>query len=100
MKITEQDVTYVADLAHLNLTPEERAQFGAQLDSILGYFEQLNELDTTNVEPMAQVLTSQIENEMLRDDQVRDSLPVEAALANAPAKGGGMFKVPKVFERE
>ena len=58
MKITEKDVAYVAELANLDLTAEERARFGAQLQDILGYVEQLNELDTTNVPPMAQVLVS------------------------------------------
>jgi aspartyl-tRNA(Asn)/glutamyl-tRNA(Gln) amidotransferase subunit C len=99
MRITDQDVAYVADLAHLDLTPEERATFGAQLDSILGYVEQLNELDTSSVAPMAQVLVAQHENETLRDDVVRPSLSVDAALANAPERGAGYFKVPKVIER-
>src|SRR5439155_25141966 len=84
MKIHDKDVAYVADLAHLELTPEERAQFGAQLDSILGYIEQLNELDTSAVEPMSQVLTAQHENETLRDDEVGPSFTPEAALSNAP----------------
>jgi aspartyl-tRNA(Asn)/glutamyl-tRNA(Gln) amidotransferase subunit C len=100
MRITEQDVAYVADLAHLSLTPEERAQFGAQLDSILDYAAQLNELDTRDVAPMAQVLTPQQENESLRDDEVEESLPQEVALANAAERGAGSFKVPKVFERD
>ena len=99
MRITDKDVAYVADLAHLDLTPEERARFGAQLDSILGYVEQLNELDTTSVAPMAQVLVAQHENETLRDDVVRPSLSVDAALANAAERGAGYFKVPKVIER-
>jgi aspartyl-tRNA(Asn)/glutamyl-tRNA(Gln) amidotransferase subunit C len=99
MRITDKDVAYVADLAHLDLTPEERARFGTQLDSILSYAEQLNELDTSNVPPMAQVLTAQHENETLREDVVRPSLPVEAALANAAERGAGYFKVPKVIER-
>ena len=100
MKITGQDVLYVAELANLSLTPEEQAQFGAQLDSILGYIEQLNELDTADILPMAQVLAPRQENETLRDDAVRESLSLEAALSNAPERGAGMFKVPKVIERE
>jgi aspartyl-tRNA(Asn)/glutamyl-tRNA(Gln) amidotransferase subunit C len=99
MRITDKDVAYVADLAHLDLTSVERARFGAQLDSILGYVEQLNELDTSDVPPMAQVLVAQHENETLRDDVVRPSLPVDVALANAPECGAGYFKVPKVIER-
>ncbi len=99
MRITDKDVSYVADLAHLDLTAEERARFGAQLDSILGYVEQLNELDTSSVAPMAQVLTAQRENETLREDKLRPCLPVDVALANAPESGAGHFKVPKVIER-
>ena len=55
MKITEKDVSYVADLAHLDLTAEERTRMVKDLNSILGYIDQMNELDTANVEPMAQV---------------------------------------------
>lgn len=99
MKITDKDVQYVAGLANLDLTPEERAKFGAQLDSILAYVEQLNELDTADVAPMAQVLVEQHENETMRDDVVRESLAVDVALANAPERGAGQFKVPKVIER-
>jgi aspartyl-tRNA(Asn)/glutamyl-tRNA(Gln) amidotransferase subunit C len=99
MRITDKDVAYVADLAHLDLTAEERARFGAQLDSILGYVEQLNELDTRDVPAMSQVLVAQHENETLRDDVVRPSLPVDVALRNAPERGAGQFKVPKVIER-
>ena len=114
MKITEQDVAYVAELANLELTAEERAQFGAQLDSILGYVEQLNELDTSNVEPMAQVQVlapqqtalrqtslrqTSLRQTSLREDEVRPSLTQEVALANAAEHGSGYFKVPKVIER-
>jgi aspartyl-tRNA(Asn)/glutamyl-tRNA(Gln) amidotransferase subunit C len=99
MRITDKDVAYVADLALLELTSVERERFGAQLDSILGYVEQLNELDTSNVAPMAQVLVEQQENETLREDVVRASLPVDVALRNAPERGAGYFKVPKVIER-
>ncbi len=53
--VTEKDVTYVADLAHLELTEDERARMLKDLNSILGYIERLNQLDTANVEPMAQV---------------------------------------------
>jgi aspartyl-tRNA(Asn)/glutamyl-tRNA(Gln) amidotransferase subunit C len=100
MKITEKDVRYVAELAHLDLSPEEQAQFLSQLDSILEYVGQLNELDTSKVEPMAQVLAPQPENVTLRDDVVRPSFPADLALSNAPEQGAGQFKVPKVIERE
>jgi aspartyl-tRNA(Asn)/glutamyl-tRNA(Gln) amidotransferase subunit C len=103
MKITEKDVRYVADLANLELSPEELAQFVPQLDAILGYMEKLNELDTAAVEPMAQVLYEASEKERetgtLREDRDRAGFPTETALANAPESGAGHFKVPKVFER-
>lgn len=100
MKITEQDVLHVAELAHLHLTPQERTQFLAQMDSILGYVEQLGELDTSAVQPMAQVLYPQPENETLREDNARPSFNAEVGLANAPEKAAGMFLVPKVIERD
>ena len=55
--VTDKDVSYVADLAHLELTEEERPRMLKDLNSILGYIDSLNELDTTNVEPMAQVMS-------------------------------------------
>ncbi len=99
MRITEKDVLYVADLANLLLTPEEKEQLLVQLDSILGHVEQLNELDTSNVEPMAQVLHEQSETETLREDTTQASFSAEVALANAAEKSAGMFLVPKVIER-
>src|SRR5207245_1169355 len=88
MKVTRQDVDYVAELAHLELTEEESARMERDLNSILGYIDTLSELDTTGVEPMAQVAApinaSQPEESELRTDQLRPSLPHEAALANAP----------------
>jgi aspartyl-tRNA(Asn)/glutamyl-tRNA(Gln) amidotransferase subunit C len=97
MKISEKDVAYVAELANLDLTAEERAQFGAQLDAILGYVEQLNELDTTGVESMSQVST--LQQTSLREDEVRPSLPQDTAVGSAPENSAGYFKVPKVIER-
>lgn len=99
MKISEKDVRYVADLANLELTPEEIARFMPQLDSILRYMEKLNELDTANVEPMAQVVFEQDETATLREDGDRAGFAQEIALANAPDKGAGHFRVPKVIER-
>ena len=103
MKITEKDVVYVAALANLELTAQETSQLAADLDSILVYIDKLNELDTSNVEPMAQVLyrgPEQSENvSALRADRDRTSLAQELAVANAPESGAGQFKVPKVIER-
>ncbi len=99
MKITEAEVRYVADLANLRLTPEEVAKFCADLGEILVYMDKLNELDTSGVEPMAQVLYDAGETATLRSDEERPPLGNEAALQNAPLAGGGYFKVPKVIER-
>ena len=106
MKITRKDVAHVAALAHLELAPEEMERMAQQLDSILGYIEKLNELDTEKVEPMAQVLipigSGQAESRAdvaLREDENRAGLPREEALRAAPEKDGTFFKVPKVIER-
>ncbi|HEX8984708.1 MAG TPA: Asp-tRNA(Asn)/Glu-tRNA(Gln) amidotransferase subunit GatC [Bryobacteraceae bacterium] len=99
MKLTEQEVRYVADLANLNLTAGEVARMQADLGQILTHIEKLNELDTANVEPMAQVLYEAGETATLREDIERPGLGNERALANAPLAGGGFFKVPKVIER-
>jgi aspartyl-tRNA(Asn)/glutamyl-tRNA(Gln) amidotransferase subunit C len=101
MKVTEKEVAYVADLANLDLTPEERRRMLRDLNSILEYVDTLGELDTTNVAPMAQVMTSGV-NELgyaRRDDALRPCLPHEEALRNSPAGNPDFFKVPKVIER-
>ncbi len=100
MALTEQDVRYVAELAHLELTPEEMRRFLPQLDSILQYMEKLNALDTTQVDPMAQVTYPAAENPSLRSDQTRKTFAQDEALGNAPESGDGCFKVPRVIERE
>ena len=99
MKITEQQVRYVADLANLKLSEAEVRKFQADLDEILGHVDKLNEIDTTNVEPMAQVLYEAGETATLREDRERPPLENAAATANAPAAGAGYFKVPLVIER-
>lgn len=99
MKITEKEVRYVAELANLSLTQEEILKFAADLGDILTHMEKLNELDTTGIEPMAQVLFEADETATLREDIERPPLENVAALANAPMSGGGYFKVPKVIER-
>ena len=99
MKITEKEVRYVADLANLSLSEAEVHKFQADLDEILGHVERLNEIDTTGVEPMAQVLYAAGDMTALRADRVRPPLGTDVALANAPESGGGYFKVPKVIER-
>jgi aspartyl-tRNA(Asn)/glutamyl-tRNA(Gln) amidotransferase subunit C len=112
MKVTEKDVAYVADLANLELSTDERAGMVRDLNSILGYIDLLNELDTSNVEPMAQVSDRYGVDESKRGSDrfsyanredvvegLRKSLTQEAALANAPDADGTFFRVPKVIER-
>ena len=101
--VTEKDVSYVADLAYLELTQDERVRMLRDLNSILGYIDRLNELDTSAVEPMAQVAGRdsplQDAGSAMRPDEPRPSLPHDEALRNAPASDGIFFKVPKVIER-
>ena len=100
MALTEKDVRYVAELAHLELSEEEINKFLPQLDSILKYVEKLNQLDTTQVDPMAQVTYPSAENPSLRPDQPWPTFDQEIALANAPEQAAGCFKVPRVIERD
>ena len=97
MRITEKEVRYVAGLANLTLDDAEVARFRADLDGILEHMDKLNEVDTAGVEPMTQVLFEQASG--LREDVVETPLGSAAALANAPQRGPGDFKVPKVVER-
>ena len=99
MKITEKEVRYVADLANLKLTGEEIGRLSKDLDEILTHIDTLNELDTSNVQPMTQVLYDAEETATLREDRERPTLGNQAALANAPLAGAGYYKVPKVMER-
>ena len=99
MKIEEERVRYVADLANLRLSDDEVHRMRAELDQILTHIEALNELDTSGVEPMAQVLFDAPETSTLREDRPRPGLGSEVATANAPLASAGYFKVPLVIER-
>ena len=99
MKITEREVRYVAGLANLQLTDAEVAKFQSDLNGILEHMDRLNEIDTTDVEPMAQVLFGAEETATLREDRTVPPLANGTALANAPQPGAGYFKVPQVIER-
>ncbi|MGA1794300.1 MAG: Asp-tRNA(Asn)/Glu-tRNA(Gln) amidotransferase subunit GatC [bacterium] len=94
-KITGKQVEYVADLAYLDLSEEEKELFTHQLDSILAYMDKLNQLDTTGIEPTSHVLPM---TNVFREDEVQPSLPMENALANAPDRKDGFFRVPRVIE--
>ncbi len=99
MNLSEEEVRRVAELANLTLKPEEVHKMAAELGEILTHMEKLNELDTSKVAPMAQVLFEADETATLREDRERPGLGSDIALANAPLPGAGFFKVPKVIER-
>ena len=97
MSLSIDEVRRVALLARLRLSPEEEQVFQTQLSAILDYVEQLKELDVSSVEPMTHALAAG-EAAPLRDDEVRPSLAPDEALANAPAREGTCFKVPRIIE--
>ena len=113
MNITREDVLRVAELANLDLTEAEIETYGAQLASILAYCEKLNELDTANVEPLAQVLeagpgldkqrdSDPAKAQHLRDDTPRDAAVISELIRRAPEAldaPNPYFRVPKVIER-
>ncbi|OIJ14149.1 asparaginyl/glutamyl-tRNA amidotransferase subunit C [Anaerobacillus arseniciselenatis] len=94
-RITKDQVKHVAHLARLSVSEEEVEQFTEQLDAIIGFAEQLNELDTEGIEPTTHVLD--VKN-VLRDDVVKQSLKREDALKNAPEEQDGQVKVPSILE--
>jgi aspartyl-tRNA(Asn)/glutamyl-tRNA(Gln) amidotransferase subunit C len=100
MPLEEKYVRYVAELAHLELAPEEVKKFLPQLDSILQHMQKLNELDTSQVEPMAQVTYPAAANPSLRADQPTKTFDQDEALANAPDPSAGFFRIPRVIEKE
>ena len=89
------DVGYVAELARLELTEEEKATFQPQLEGIVGYVEKISEVDVSGVEPM---MHGRVLVNAFREDVVRPSLPTETALANAPSRVGDEFLLPKIVE--
>ncbi len=98
MPITESDITKLAALAHLEITDEERRTLAPQVASIVAYVEQLNELDTSSVEPALGGLTNEGESTAAaRDDTARPSLGQQLALDQAPDPASGHFRVPKVL---
>lgn len=95
MAANDFDIHYVADLARLQLTPEEEQTLGAQLGNILGYVEQLRTVDVSNVEPTSHAFP--LVN-VTRPDVVQPGLTQEDALRNAPLRSNGLFIVPKIVE--
>jgi len=97
MKIEEETVRYVAHLSRIELSEKEIREFTGQLDTILKYMDQLNELDTKGVEPTSHALEIKLP---LREDIVKDSFTQEESLMNAPQRKGPLFRVPPVIETE
>ncbi len=98
MPITEKDVEKVAQLAHMEITPEALKVFAPQMAEIVAYVEQLNAVDTSNVDPSLGGLTPEGERtDAARDDAVARSLGQKLALAEAPDPAEGHFRVPKVL---
>jgi aspartyl-tRNA(Asn)/glutamyl-tRNA(Gln) amidotransferase subunit C len=105
-RVLLEDVRRVAELAHLELEPDEESRMLRDLNAILDYVAQLGELDTSHVAPMAQVSevlaageAPAVESSVLRDDAVRPCLDRERVMASAPETDTVFFKVPKVIER-
>ncbi|MBM4273893.1 MAG: Asp-tRNA(Asn)/Glu-tRNA(Gln) amidotransferase subunit GatC [Deltaproteobacteria bacterium] len=94
MILTPEEVLHVAHLARLRLKPEEIEVFTRQLNDILKYIEKLQELDTEGVPPLAHVVP--VFN-AFREDEVKESLPRDQALENAPAREEGSFLVPRII---
>jgi len=95
VKISRDEIRHVAVLARLELDPAEEEAMTTTLDAILTYIDKLNELDTSAVEPTAQVLDRL---PSWRDDVVTNGADTDALLANAPARDGDFFRVPKIIE--
>jgi len=96
MALSRDQVEHVAKLARLSLTAEEAERYSGQLSSILGYIEKLQELDVSGVEPTTHAV--EVTTTPLRKDEPRPSLSVDEALANAPARDGSYFSVPRIIE--
>lgn len=94
MKLNQKEVEYVADLARLQVSESEKDQLSHQLSSILTYMEELNQVDTKGVTPMASVVS---QANVLREDKRRESVTQEKAVENAPAAKDGLFQVPKII---
>lgn len=104
VEVSLDDVRHVANLANLELTAEELPRMARDLNAVIGHIAQLNELDTKDISPMAQVgdalgLAPSVAGERLRADEVKPSLNRSEVMDEAPESDGRFFKVPKVIER-
>ncbi len=94
MSVTEKDVVYIAELARLRFSDDEKKQMTSELNAILHYVEKLNEVDTDGIEPLSSIHD---EVNVLRDDVCRESISNDTALLNAPDRLDRFFRVPKVI---
>lgn len=89
------DIKYVANLARLDLTETEQDEFGGQLREILGYVDKLNEVNVDGIDATAHPVPL---TNVMREDEIRESLPHQEAMQNAPQELNGLFQVPKIVE--
>lgn len=95
MKITKEQVTHVANLARLNLTEEEKENMTKDMESIITFIDQINQLDISDVNPTAHIIPI---NNVFREDIVQKSMDRDELIKNAPVKENGCFSVPKIVE--
>ena len=95
MSIDKETIKHVAHLARIELQPKELERLSGQLEHIIGFIDKLKQANVDNVLPTSHAIAV---SNVLREDILRGSLPVEKALANAPSKKGNFFVVPKVIE--
>lgn len=95
MSVPKQEIIKIAKLAKLKLNDNEIEKFTSQFNQILDYMKKLNEINTDEVQPLSHPLEI---NNVMRDDELKDSIPRELALSNAPDKDDKFFKVPKVIK--
>ena len=94
MRLTQKEVEYVADLARIQVSEAEKEELSHQLSAILTYMEELNQVDTEGISTMTSVVS---QTNVLREDEVRESVSQDETLKNAPAAKDGMFQVPKII---
>lgn len=95
MPASEFNVSYIARLARLQLTPEEQAKIGSQLSQIVDYIDKLKQVDITGIEPTAHAVP--LVN-VFRSDEMQPSLPIQDVLLNAPARANDLIIVPKIVD--
>jgi len=94
--ISNEDVLYAANLSRIKIGEDQVSRFQGQLTDILGYIDQLNEVDTSNTQPTSHVISSM--KNVFREDVVKRSLPPDEALKNAPDREGDFFRVPRIIQ--